>query len=271
MTDYLSKSPLGKKVAFSSSYDPSVLCPIPRAPARRELGINPDHPPFSGEDVWNLWELSWLSSSGKPEVAVLELTIPAASLFIVESKSLKLYLNSLNMTRFSSGAELKNTIVQDVSKAVGASILARLFMPESFFRLTPAAPEGNSIDNPGSWAPQSGEILEVENKIVSEEIYSNLLRTICPVTGQPDWATISVRYTGKKILWASLLNYFISLREHAGFHENCVEMIFWKIFRECGPEKLMVKARFTRRGGIDINPFRTTEPESAPNLRDFRQ
>lgn len=270
MTDYLSHSPLGKKAAFSSFYDPTLLCPVPREPARKKLGLNSYRLPFFGEDIWNCWELSWLNPIGKPEVAVLELRVPATSPFIVESKSLKLYLNSLNMTRFASDDELKKTITKDLSEIVRTQVQAQVFMPNSFGDLAPAAPRGICLDCL-DWKPESGETIETENEIVSEEMYSNLLRTICPVTGQPDWATLGVRYTGQKILHQSLLSYLVGLREHAGFHETCVEMIFWKILQECAPEKLTVQARFTRRGGIDINPSRSTDAESFLNLRDFRQ
>lgn len=270
MTDYLSKTPLGKKVGFSSSYDPGLLCAVPREPARQKLGISSKNLPFSGEDIWNCWELSWLDSAGKPEVAVLELRIPAQSPFLVESKSLKLYLNSLNMTSFSSSEEVKSTIVQDLAEIIQAEVQAQIFVPEFFFSLSPVASRGLCLDRL-DWKQDEDKRIETEGRLVSEDIFSNLLRTHCPVTGQPDWATLGIRYTGKKIVHGSLLNYLVSLREHAGFHEHCVEMIFCKILWECKPEKLSVHARFTRRGGIDINPFRSTEQETCQNFRNFRQ
>lgn len=269
MTNYLSDSPLGKKTGFTSAYDPSLLCAIPRGLARKEIGIHGTLP-FFGEDIWNCWELSWLDSEGRPEVAVMELRIPAESPFLVESKSLKLYLNSFNMTSFSSMEEVKNTIIQDLSEIIGVAVQARFFTPRNFFSLSPVMPRGLCVDLV-DWTPAEDKRLETENKVVSEEIFSHLLRTNCPVTGQPDWATLCIAYKGKKILWGSLLNYLVGLREHAGFHESCVEMIFCKILSECEPERLTVHARFTRRGGIDINPFRSTEQETFQNFRDFRQ
>lgn len=266
----LAKSPLGQKVDFSAAYDPTRLCPVPRAEARLALGLDPNRLPFFGEDVWNCWELSWLGPSGRPEAAVLELRMPADSPCLVESKSLKLYLNSLNMTVFSGQDELKKTLVRDISKTIGAPVRARIFSPDSFFRLGPADPPGLCLDG-RDHRPGGGKGLAVEETAVSEELFSNLLRTKCPVTGQPDWATLIIRYAGRKIVPESLLGYIVSLREESGFHETCVEMIFNRIIREAAPDRLAVEARFTRRGGIDINPLRSTERESSLNIRTFRQ
>ncbi|TWI73066.1 7-cyano-7-deazaguanine reductase [Desulfobotulus alkaliphilus] len=270
---YLSALPLGRTVAFSPLYDPSQLCPVPRSLARQALGISAEKGlPFYGEDIWNCWELSWLDENGKPLLAVAEIRIPADSPFLVESKSLKLYLNSFNMTRISGTEELKSTLIRDITAIVQAKIDLTLHMPEDFFHLRPGEPEGLCIDTLPFNAekpafPETGD----SKGIISEKLFSRLLRSHCPVTGQPDWATVHIAYRGQPICHESLLRYIVSLREHTGFHESCAETIFCCILERCRPENLMVSARFTRRGGIDINPFRSTHSCTMPNERDFRQ
>ncbi|TYT75356.1 NADPH-dependent 7-cyano-7-deazaguanine reductase QueF [Desulfobotulus mexicanus] len=270
---YISALPLGRTVEFSRQYDPSQLCPVPRSLARQTLGISTEKGlPFYGEDIWNCWELSWLDENGKPLLAVAEIRIPADSPFLVESKSLKLYLNSFNMTHISGIEELKASLIRDISGIVQAKIGLRLYMPEDFSYLRPKEPEGLCIDSL-SFDAEKPVLPETKNSkvIVSEKLFSRLLRSHCPVTGQPDWATVHITYTGQSICHESLLRYVVSLREHTGFHESCAETIFCCILERCRPENLMVSARFTRRGGIDINPFRSTHSCTMPNERDFRQ
>ena len=269
----LSHLPLGRTVGFSPHYDPSQLCAVPRSLGRDNLGLDAKAPlPVCGKDIWNCWEVSWLDPKGKPQIGVLELHVPADSPFIVESKSLKLYLNSFNMTQLDSEALFRETVKRDISGVVGADIHLFLWMPEDFPRLMPETPGGLCIDtlDLDVRAEAMPRIISGEKR-VSETFFSRLLRTNCPVTGQPDWATLSVTYTGKAISPQSLLGYIISLREHTGFHESCVETLFCTILKACQPEDLRVYARFTRRGGIDINPFRSIRACEPSHARDFRQ
>ncbi|MCW7753506.1 NADPH-dependent 7-cyano-7-deazaguanine reductase QueF [Desulfobotulus sp. H1] len=269
---FLSALPLGRTVTFSPRYDPTQLCPVPRSLARKTLGIGEKSLPFSGEDIWNCWELSWLDPAGKPEVAVAEFRIPATSPFLVESKSLKLYLNSFNMTPVSGIAELRERLIHDVGSIVQAPVGLRIFLPHEFSKLMPREPEGQCIDTlPLNAAKAPVPEVKSPDTITSERLFSRLLRSHCPVTGQPDWATLHISYTGQPICHESLLRYIVSMREHTGFHESCAEALFCRILDTCNPEQLSVHARFTRRGGIDINPFRSTHEEALPNHRDFRQ
>lgn len=271
----LNHGPLGQKSEYPETYAPQVLHPIPREMGRREIGLENGWP-FHGEDVWNAWEMSWLEPQGKPQVAILELRVPAHSACIVESKSLKLYFGSFNQTRFASWAEVRDVIVRDVSAATGAPVQAHLLALDAVHGQITGLP-GDCIDNEPLAATQytvDAGLLRLdaaETGDVSETLYSHLLRSCCPVTGQPDWASVMIRYRGKKISRAALLQYIISFRNNQEFHEQCVERIFTDLQQRCRPQQLTVYARYTRRGGIDINPWRSTETGEAPNWRLVRQ
>jgi 7-cyano-7-deazaguanine reductase len=272
---YPSDLPLGRQVVSSSSYDTNQLRPIPRKIGREAIGIFSNSSlPFLGEDIWNCWELSWLDPNGKPVIAVAEIRIPVKTPNMVESKSLKLYLNSFSMTRLNSPETLRKIIARDIGRIVEGTVSVQLILPEAFGKLRIMEPEGICIDHQHIDIKEfsvSSDLLAVDNHRVSEILFSRLIRTNCPVTGQPDWATVCVKYTGPRIRPDSLLCYFVSFRQTQGFHESCVETMFCHILEKCKPEALTLSARFTRRGGIDINPFRSTETSSSPNYRDPRQ
>lgn len=269
----MSHNPLGRQTDYISVYAPQLLFPIPRAESRALLGIGAALP-FYGVDIWTGYELSWLDGSGKPVVAVAEFFIPCDSEFIVESKSFKLYLNSLNQTRFESVEEVELLITKDLARLTNADIRV-VVMP-----LTPssraaihlaeiAEVEGDLLDELpveiDTYHP-APELLTTEVEVVDECLVSHLLKTNCPVTGQPDWASVVIRYKGNEIQRENLLRYIISFREHQDFHEHSVERIFSDIARVCKPEELTVYARYTRRGGLDINPFRSSNPNAKPEL-----
>ena len=267
--------PLGQQLLASSEYDPKQLRSVSRKIGRKNIGISDDISlPFMGEDVWNCWELSWLNSQGKPAIAVAEIRVPAGTPNMVESKSLKLYLNSFSMTRVDSADSLREIIARDIGRIVEEHVSVQLILPEAFGKLRIIEPEGICIDRQKTTITEfsiNPDLLAVEKSRVSETLYSRLIRTNCPVTGQPDWATVCLTYSGPRIRPDSLLRYFVSFRQHKGFHESCVETMFCHILQKCQPESLTISARFTRRGGIDINPFRSTESSSGPNFRDPRQ
>jgi 7-cyano-7-deazaguanine reductase len=250
------------------------LLAIPRAPARAALGLRVALP-FSGVDLWTAYEVSWLDLRGKPAVAIGHFSVPAESPYIVESKSVKLYLNSLNHTHFPSVAAVREAISGALSRACGNAVAVRLAAPSEAPHIADFA--GESIDHLDldmvQYSPLP-DLLEVEvgAEIVEEALVSNLFKSNCPITGQPDWASVKIAYRGPRIERASLLRYIVSFREHGGFHENCVEQMFVQIAQRCTPERLTVYARFTRRGGIDINPFRSNwEAPPIDNVRGARQ
>lgn len=252
--------PLGKSVTHSAEYDANQLCPVRRALAREGLGIV-GKLPFNGVDLWTAFELSWLNEKGKPVVAVGEISFPCTTPNIIESKSLKLYFNSFNQTRFASTEMVREIMERDLGRVAEGPVTVRLILPEWFEHLQIAEPEGECIDGLDIAVEHyqvKPDLLCTEEETVSRSLHSHLLRTNCPVTGQPDWATVVIKYRGKKITRESLLAYLISYRQHTGFHENCVESIFMDIMHRCQPTDLTVYARFTRRGGIDINPWRST-------------
>lgn len=265
--------PLGKTASYSTMYDAGLLCPVARGPARQQIGLE-EELPFYGVDSWTAYELSWLNPKGKPVIAVGEIVFPCTAPQIIESKSFKLYCNSLNQTRFDSPATVQKTMTKDLSRTAGEEVKVRLISAENFEQLQIAQPEGVCIDgldiDVGHYqvAP---DLLATGVDIADQSLHSHLLRTNCPVTGQPDWATVVIQYYGQHILEESLLAYLISYRQHTGFHENCVERIFTDIMSHCKPHRLMVYARFTRRGGIDINPYRSNEYEVANRSRLARQ
>lgn len=268
--------PLGREVAYPSHYDAGLLFPIARTLGRSEIGIDGDAPslPFVGHDRWHAYELSWLDARGKPVVATATLSVPAASPMLIESKSLKLYLNSFNTTRFESSEAVRRTIATDLSAAAGARVSAMFGVPLVDLR---RAPDESGIDDIGididAYGPPDAAHLAADAAAVVEEtLRSELLKSNCPVTGQPDWATVRIAYRGPRIDRAGLLRYLVSFRDHAEFHEQCVERIFVDVTARCRPLTLSVEARYTRRGGLDINPWRATPGVSAPAPgRDERQ
>ena len=269
----MNHKPLGRQTDYVSVYAPQLLFPIPRAESRALLGIGATLP-FYGVDIWTGYEVSWLDALGKPVVAIAEFSIPCDSKFIVESKSFKLYLNSLNQTRFDSAAQVETLITKDLAGVTGADVLVSIMPLSASLRAAQhlagiAEVKGEVLDDlvvaVDAYHPMP-ELLTTETEIVDECLASHLLKTNCPVTGQPDWASIVIRYKGNKIRRENLLRYIISFREHQDFHEHCVERIFNDIARICKPEELVVYARYTRRGGLDINPFRSSSPDIKPEL-----
>jgi len=273
MTD-LGASPLGHAMTYVDGYDAALLFPVDRAPQRAGLGLA--FPlPFHGADLWTAYEMSWLDRAGKPQVAIATFAVPAESPRIVESKSVKLNLTAFNQTRFLSAAAVAGTIERDLGTATGVAIGVTLFPPEHLAMLPQGELAGECIDllplvtASDTPAPQ---LLAAAGPIVGEALCTRLFRSVCPVTGQPDYASVQIRYRGPRIDAAGLLAYLVSFRRHPGFHEHCVERIFSDVWRQCAPEALAVYARFTRRGGLDINPWRTSGREPPPDpLRTARQ
>ena len=276
------QSQLGKPVQYADRYDPSLLFPISRVPKREEIGIA-GAPPFFGADLWTAFELSWLNPRGKPQLAIAHFTVPCETPNIVESKSLKLYLGSFNNSVFASADEVRERLRADLSEAVwrGApapsSIGVRLLLPELFDQEPVQELDGLSLDRLDiactDYTPAPHLLTAAfDEQPVEEVLTSNLLKSNCLVTGQPDWGSVQIRYTGPQIEQGGLLRYLVSFRNHNEFHEQCVERVFMDIRRRCRPAKLAVYARYTRRGGLDINPFRTSHPLALPpNVRTARQ
>ncbi|WAC44509.1 NADPH-dependent 7-cyano-7-deazaguanine reductase QueF [Pseudomonas sp. SL4(2022)] len=269
-------SPLGKSSEYIATYTPSLLFPIPRAAKWAELGLSAETLPYQGVDFWNCFELSWLLPSGKPVVAMGEFAIPADSPNIIESKSFKLYLNSLNQSVFGTADELLAVLTQDLSAAAGKPVGVRVrSLTEVVADGVQAAP-GICIDELdvaiSNYAQPQPELLRCDaGRVIEENLHSHLLKSNCPVTGQPDWGTLVVQYRGLALDHASLLAYLVSFRQHADFHEQCVERIFLDLQRLLKPEYLTVYARYVRRGGLDINPYRSSGPISPDNQRLVRQ
>lgn len=270
-------SPLGKAVSYRDTYTNELLFPIDRQHKRDELGILGAALPFTGVDVWNAYELSWLNPRGKPVVAIGVLRVPADSPFLIESKSLKLYLNSFNQTRFTDVTEVREIMRVDLSAACGAGVEVDLCDLSARPMREVAFPRGILLDELDieieRYEPDPGFLLaDPESGPVTETLYSHLLKSNCLVTGQPDWGMLVVRYRGAPIDRAGLLRYIVSFRNHNEFHEQCVERIFCDIMRRCRPAALAVWARYTRRGGLDINPFRSTGHLALPaNVAEVRQ
>ena len=269
-------SPLGKSSAYIATYSPELLFPIARAAKWAELGLSAETLPYRGVDIWNCYELSWLLPSGKPVVAIGEFVIPADSPNIIESKSFKLYLNSLNQSVFESREALAEVIARDLSVAAGKPVTVRLRSLDEVAAEGIATPAGVCIDELDvaieHYDARRAELLSCDSgRMVEECLYSQLLKSNCPVTGQPDWGTLVVDYRGPALDRASLLAYVVSFRQHADFHEQCVERIFLDLQRLLQPERLIVHARYVRRGGLDINPWRSTEAGVPSNGRLVRQ
>ena len=276
------QSLLGKVVGYADQYDASLLYPLARAAQRTEIGIT-GQPVFLGADVWTAYELSWLNLRGKPQVAMGRLIVPCESTHLVESKSLKLYLNSFNNTRFASMDEVKKTMQQDLSAAVWhggamqAAVGVQLLIAEQFGAEKIHEMDGVNLDRLDmdcSVYQPAPELLNaaLEEKPVTETLTSHLLKSNCLVTGQPDWGSVSISYSGPQIDQAGLLQYIVSFRNHNEFHEHCVERMYMDIMARCQPTKLSVQARYTRRGGVDINPWRSSHPQAMPvQIRTARQ
>ena len=276
-------SQLGKPSSYTDQYDPALLFPIARAPKRAEIGIT-GAPPFLGADLWTAFELSWLNLRGKPQVAIAHFTIACETPNLIESKSFKLYLNSFNGTRMADANAVRERLRADLTEAVwrgaaapGSSVGVRLLGPEQFDQEPVHELDGLSLDRLDVECTQytpAPELLKItpNEQPVSEVLTSNLLKSNCLVTGQPDWGSVRISYTGDAIDHEGLLRYLVSFRNHNEFHEQCVERIFMDIWTRCKPLKLAVYARYTRRGGLDINPFRTSHAQAMPtNVRTARQ
>ncbi|MEH6642619.1 NADPH-dependent 7-cyano-7-deazaguanine reductase QueF [Vreelandella glaciei] len=272
--DTLEHAPLGRDSAYPEQYDAGLLYPIPRAANRAPLGIEEGALPFEGEDEWHAFEVSWLNSRGKPIVAVARFRLPAHSPNLIESKSWKLYLNSFNQTRFYSRQEVMETLANDLAVAAGAEVSVELFdvdAPELSAQHLP----GECLDDldiaVSDYTPSCAH-LTVGEEVVEETLYSHLLKSNCPVTGQPDWGSVLIRYQGPKIDREGLLRYLIGFRQHQDFHEHCVENIFTDLMTHAKPTQLLVLARYVRRGGLDISPWRATPGLTPPTpLRLARQ
>lgn len=265
---------LGKETTYADTYTPSLLFPIARAGNREAIGLA-EEPPFNGHDLWSAFELSWLRPGGKPQIATADISVPCNSPCLIESKSLKLYLNSFNQSAFESTDSVLKALTKDLSEAAGATVSVALHIPESWNASTTADFDGECIDaldiETDTYEVDPQLLTCEESDIVEETLFSRLFRSNCLVTGQPDWASVLVRYRGPRIDRASLLRYLISYRQHQGFHEQCIERIYMDLTRECSPEQLTVYGRFTRRGGLDINPFRSNFEATPGNNRQHRQ
>jgi 7-cyano-7-deazaguanine reductase len=277
------QSQLGKSSAYIDQYDPSLLFPLPRAPKREEIGLQGSQMPFFGADLWTAFELSWLNPRGKPQVALAHFTIPCETPNLIESKSFKLYLNSFNNTRLADAAEVQSRLRTDLAEALWrgsdqkGSIGVKIIGLDRFDQEMVQELDGLLLDRLDVECTQyqpAPELLRAnhEEAPVTETLVSHLLKSNCLVTGQPDWGSVQIRDSGAQIDQEGLLQYLVSFRNHNEFHEQCVERIFMDIWTRCRPIKLSVYARYTRRGGLDINPFRTSHPGALPgNVRSARQ
>lgn len=281
MTDYnnapeLKASVLGKTTEYASEYDAGLLYPIARKLNRDQINVDERALPFKGEDTWTGYELSWLNLKGKPQVAVATFVFPCLSSHIIESKSFKLYLNSFNQSRFDSVDAVQTILTEDLSKAANCQVQVTLFKADDFACIPFTTMPGECIDeldiDVDTYSPVEGLIKTQGDEVVSETLHSHLLKSNCLITSQPDWASIVISYQGKALCRESLLKYLISFRDHNEFHEQCVERIYCDLMRAFEPEKLSVYARYTRRGGLDINPYRSSEQHTTEfNIRTNRQ
>ena len=264
---------LGRQTPVVESYSPDLLYPISRTVGREQIAPVGTLP-FTGTDLWHAYEMSWLDTAGKPVTFVGRFAIPASSPNMVESKSFKLYLNSLNNTRFESTVQVRDMIKHDVAEVVGSDVELQLLAVDDA-SLAGAELEGFCLDDLDAGLPAAepaAEMLEVHGAAHAEEkLYTHLLRSLCPVTGQPDWASVWIHYSGPLLVRESLLRYIIAYRSHQEFHEQCVERMFCHITQRLAPDFLHIQAFYTRRGGLDINPFRSTDPTARPLPRLNRQ
>jgi 7-cyano-7-deazaguanine reductase len=268
------KNPLGQATTYPDKYSPDLLYAIARIDQRSALGIE-SNPPFSGIDIWNAWDLTWLDNAGKPVAATAEIRIPADSVNLVESKSLKLYLGSFAMSRFGSASDLAAAVKRDLATCTGADAYVVIRPPTSSDAGLVSRLPGDCIDGLAATCNDyevNADLLSAdEQTLVAEDLHSDLLRSLCPVTGQPDIGSVMISYRGPRIDRRSLLRYIVSYRQHQDFHEACAERMFMDIRERCGAEQLTVYARYQRRGGIDINPFRSNFETLTRNARLWRQ
>ncbi|RDI23392.1 7-cyano-7-deazaguanine reductase [Pseudacidovorax intermedius] len=277
------QSQLGRASAYVDRYDPSLLFPLPRALQREEMGIDTQRLPFFGADLWTAFELSWLNPRGKPQLAIAHFTVPCETPNIIESKSFKLYLNSFNSSTFTDAEAVRERLRTDLGEAVwrgserSGSVGVRLLPPAQFEAERVEELQGLDLDrldvDCSDYAPNPALLRTVPGEpSVNETLTSRLLKSNCRVTGQPDWGSVQISYSGPPIDQEGLLRYIVSFRNHNEFHEPCAERIFTDIWRRCAPTRLAVYCRYTRRGGLDINPFRTSWPQALPpNIRTARQ
>lgn len=267
---------LGQKTEYASQYDRTLLQPVPRALNRDGLGITQNQPFTIGADIWTAYEISWLNEKGLPQVAIADIYLDYQSQNLIESKSFKLYLNSLNQSKFADFNAVQQTMQRDLSECAQGDVKVRLNPVSVYNSQKIDHLQGDCIDE------QDIEITSYEfnadwlkdcvsNEIVEEKLVSHLLKSNCLITNQPDWGTLHIHYVGKKIDHEKLLRYVVSFRQHNEFHEQCVERIFCDLMHYAKPEKLTVYARYTRRGGLDINPFRSNFENLPENLRLARQ
>ncbi len=266
---------MGKPTQYIDTYTPSLLYSIERAESRGEMELT-ETLPFGGEDVWNAYELTWLDSTGKPQVAAVRVNVPCSSPCMVESKSLKLYLNSFAMSRFASKVDVLSTLNSDLTVAFRAPVMVDLLeveqIPEQVNRLPGTCLDGIAVEvELYERAPHLLLLEDGEERAVRESLHTNLFRSLCPVTGQPDFATLVIEYLGRPIVRTGLLRYLISYRSHQAFHEATIEQIFVDLIERCQPEQLSIAGYFLRRGGIDINPYRSNVDEHSPAMRIPRQ
>jgi len=267
---------LGKQVDYEFEYNPDLLQGVPRSLSRDTLNLAGSGLPFDGIDTWTGYELSWLNLKGKPNVAILECHVPITSKNLIESKSFKLYLNSFNQTKFASAEDVQQVLQADLSACAGEPVEVKLILPEQFSSLQFQEFNGTLLDSLDveidQYSPNTQYLTVAKNVTgVQETLVSHLLKSNCLITSQPDWASIQIRYEGKAIEHEGLLKYLISFRQHNEFHEQCVERIYNDIMQHCQPDKLTVCARYTRRGGLDINPFRSNYEAPYANHRQARQ
>lgn len=269
------ESELGKKSEYARSYNPDLLYPISRREKRQEIGINPDKLPFYGVDCWNHYEVSWLNDKGKPMVGIAEIIYDCHCPKLIESKSLKLYFNSLNNKKISNVETLESLVKQDLEKRIEGAVKIQILTLDKANACTIQTFTGESIDGLDidcSVYTVDPVLLRVEEEEITEALYSDLLKSNCLITNQPDWGSVQIVYTGKKIQREGLLKYLVSFRNHNEFHEQCIERIFVDIMQYCKPSSLSVYGRYTRRGGLDINPYRSTGKADFPgNFRLVRQ
>lgn len=274
-SDSLAGLELGKQSSYVSEYDPGQLQAVPRSLNRDDLGLQANALPFSGEDLWNLYELSWLNARGKPVVAMGEVRVPATSTHLIESKSFKLYLNSFNQSRFESLTAVEETLARDLSACADGKVMVKLYelqmAPAQFGRLPGHCIDQLDIDIEHYQPVPDLLANATDTEEVCETLHSHLLKSNCLVTGQPDWGSVMIRYQGPRIREDALLRYLVGFRQHNEFHEQCVERIFMDIMQHCQPSELTVYARYTRRGGLDINPYRSNVAGKAANVRLLRQ
>jgi len=262
---------LGRAVDYPRRYDASLLFAIPRDNGRRDIAIDARALPFIGTDRWHAYELSWLDPRGKPCVATARFELPATTPNLVESKSLKLYLNAFNGSRFEGADDVRRRIARDLSQCAEGEVSVDFGLPD-FVGDDSACIDALAVEIQDYGPPDAGLLRADAGDEAVETLRSDLLKSNCPVTGQPDWASVRIAYRGPRIDRAALLRYLVSFRDHCEFHEQCVERIFVDVLARCRPQALCVEARYTRRGGLDINPWRATPGHAAPQwARDLRQ